>query len=207
MIVGNAKGYVRLVMNRFREIGYRPQLFLVNAADCGVPQRRERVFFCALRNDIDRPPLVFKPTHRWVSAGEACQDLWELTEAERLHTKPTPMDLAWWHKTKKGDGSGYATARTRETGKRAAFNWIRLDESRPSNSLSATDTIRHWNECRGLTLREWNRLGSFPDDYLAKSCKIGKYIVGMSVPPRMTETLARAVADQWLRSNTSTSNS
>ncbi|MEG7603147.1 DNA cytosine methyltransferase, partial [Listeria monocytogenes] len=53
MILGNAKGYTKMVMQRFRDIGYRPQLFLVNAADCGVPQRRERVFFCAIRNDID----------------------------------------------------------------------------------------------------------------------------------------------------------
>jgi hypothetical protein len=50
-----------------------------------------------------------------------------------------------------------------------------------------------------LTFREWKRLGSFPDDYVAKDEKIGKYMVGMSVPPRMTEYVARAVIDQWLK--------
>ena len=75
MRIGNAKGYTKLVMARFKEIGYRPQLFLVNAADCGVPQRRERVFFCALRNDIPAPPLQLAPRHRWISAGEACSDI------------------------------------------------------------------------------------------------------------------------------------
>ena len=45
MIIGNAKGYTKLIMALFKELGYRPQLFLINAADCGVPQRRERVFF------------------------------------------------------------------------------------------------------------------------------------------------------------------
>jgi DNA (cytosine-5)-methyltransferase 1 len=34
MILGNAKGYTKMVMARFREIGYRPQLFLLNGADC-----------------------------------------------------------------------------------------------------------------------------------------------------------------------------
>jgi len=72
MILGNAKGYTKLVMQRFKDIGYRPQLFLVNAADCGVPQRRERVFFCALRDDIKAPELILKPKHRWISAGIAC---------------------------------------------------------------------------------------------------------------------------------------
>ncbi len=56
----------------------------------------------------------------------------------------------------------------------------------------------HWNECRRLTFREWKRLGSFPDDYHAKTDKIGKYMIGMSVPPKMTEAVARAVIDQWL---------
>ena len=39
----------------------------------------------------------------------------------------------------------------------------------------------------------------FPDDYQAKTDKIGKYMIGMSVPPKMTEVVARAVIDQWLQ--------
>jgi site-specific DNA-cytosine methylase len=48
---------------------------------------------------------------------------------------------------------------------------------------------------------EWKRLGSYPDDYHAKTDKIGKYMIGMSVPPKMTEQVARAVIDQWLIPN------
>ena len=47
--------------------------------------------------------------------------------------------------------------------------------------------------------REAKRLGSFPDDYHAKTDKIGKYMIGMSVPPRMTEAVARAVITQWIQ--------
>lgn len=198
MILGNAKGYTKLVMQRFQEIGYRPQLFLVNAADCGVPQRRERVFFVAQRNDLNKPALKLQPKHRWISAGEACQDLQELTTEEISNTKPRPLDLQWWHKTKPGDGSGYATAREKETGKRAAFNHIRIDYAKPANTLPAQDNCTHWTVCRSLTFREWKRLGSFPDDYQAKTDKIGKYMIGMSVPPKMTEAVANAVISQWL---------
>jgi DNA (cytosine-5)-methyltransferase 1 len=198
MILGNAKGYTKLVMQRFREIGYRPQLFLINAADCGVPQRRERVFFVALRADLLGSKLELKPSHRWISAGEATADLQVLTAAEKADTKPRPLDLKWWHKTKRGDGSGYATARESEEGKRCAFNHIRLDDRRPCNTLKAQDNFTHWSECRSLTFREWKRLGSFPDDYHAKTDKIGKYMIGMSVPPRMTQAVAYAVIEQWL---------
>jgi len=188
-------------MARFKELGYRPQLFLLNAADCGVPQKRERVFFCAVRNDIEAPPLKLAPTHRWISAGEATSDVQELTAAEVADTKPGGMDMKWWHKTRKGDGSGYATATTKELGKRTGFNTIRLDDLSPSNTLTAGDSMRHWGECRKLTYREWKRLGSFPDDYKAKTDKIGKYMIGMSVPPKMTEQVARAVCEQWLNVN------
>ena len=199
MIQGNAKGYVKMVFDRYKAIGYRPQLFLVNAADCGVPQKRERVFFCALRNDIDRPKLVLSPQHRWISAGEATIDLQDLTEDEVRDTLPTPLDLLWWAKTKGGDGSGYATAIEKSGGKRKAFGSIKLAATIPSNTLIANHTqFTHWSECRKLTYREWKRLGSFPDDYKAKTDKIGKYMIGMSVPPKMTEAVARAVIEQWL---------
>lgn len=51
---------------------------------------------------------------------------------------------------------------------------------------------------RKLSYREWKRLGSFPDDYQAKTPKIGKYMVGMSVPPKMAKAVACAVIEQWL---------
>jgi len=199
MIQGNAKGYVKMVFDRYKAIGYRPQLFLVNAADCGVPQKRERVFFCALRDDIDRPKLVLAPQHRWISAGEATIDVQDLTVDEKVDTLPTPLDLLWWGRTKGGDGSGYATAIEKSGGKRNNFGSIKLAGSRPSNTLTSNHKlITHWSECRKLTYREWKRLGSFPDDYKAKTDKIGKYMIGMSVPPKMTEAVARAVIEQWL---------
>jgi len=200
MLLGNAKGYTKLVMQRFREIGYKPQLFLVNAADCGVPQRRERVFFCALREDIDAPPLKLEMKHRWISAGEATRDLQELTDAEKVDTRACPMDLEWYKKTVPGDDQGYARAVQREGLKRKLFSHMRFSSKKPVNTLtSESGCFMHWSECRSLTFREWKRLGSFPDDYKAKTDKIGKYMIGMSVPPRMMEVVARQVIEQWIK--------
>ena len=185
-----------MIMARFREIGYRPQLFLINAADCGVPQRRERVFFCAVRNDIDVPPLQLAPKHRWISAGEACADVQDLTDAERNDTAPAPNDQRWWPITRPGEDYGAAVVRSGLKAK--LWNHKKLSNVDPARAFTANDTFTHWSECRRLTYREWKRLGSFPDDYQAKSDKIGKYMIGMSVPPKMTEVVARAVCDQWL---------
>jgi DNA (cytosine-5)-methyltransferase 1 len=199
MILGNAQGYTRMVMARFKELGYRAQLFLLNAADCGVPQRRERVFFCALRNDINAPLLKLAPRHPWVSAGEACDDLAVLTKEEAGEVAATEMHLQWWHLTKKGDSYGTAAKAAGRTG---LFSHVRLNDMQPAPTLTCATgdhSALHWDECRRLTYREWKRLGSFPDDYVAKSPKIGKYMIGMSVPPKMTEAVARAVVSQWLK--------
>jgi DNA (cytosine-5)-methyltransferase 1 len=197
MILGNAKGYTKMVMARFREIGYRPQLFLLNAADCGVPQRRERVFFVAIRDDIKAHHLKLAPKHRWISAGEATADLQALTTEEVAQTKAANCYAMLYDATKPGES--LSKARKKTTGKDGYFQAIRMNELAPSHSLiSQPQHTLHWNACRELTFREWKRLGSFPDDYHAKSDKIGKYMIGMSVPPKMTEQVARAVIDQWL---------
>lgn len=197
MIIGNAKGYTKMVMQRFVEIGYKPQLFLLNAADCGVPQKRERVFFCAVRNDVSSVPLFLAPKHRWISASEATADLWELTNSEVENTRNTPLATKYWAGTKQGDCFDKFVKKV--TGKGSWFNSQKLNGGNPSCTLTAHyASFHHWEAPRYLTLREWKRLGSFPDDYKAKSDNIGKYMIGMSVPPRMTEAVARAVCEQWL---------
>ena len=196
LIMGNAKGYVKLIFARLKEIGYRPQLFLLNAADCGVPQVRERVFFIALRNDIEKPNLVLSPMHQWISAKTAISDI-KLMPNEIVETKPTGTDLRFWKETKEGDS--YDIACKRQIGKESFFSHYKLNRNYPARTLTAQcDKFNHWEIMRSFCYREIKRFGSFPDDYYAKNASIGKYMVGMSVPPRMTEVVARAVCLQWL---------
>ena len=191
MILGNAKGYTKMVMARFKELGYRPQLFLLNGADCGVPQKRERVFFCAVRDDIEAPPLKLAPKHQWISTEESCFDV----DSGPGHSRPN--DLKYWPITKPGES--YSNTKKRLGEKEGCFSHIRLHGQRPATTLTANlQTLTHWKYPRELNFNEVKRLGSFPDDYQAKNDKIGKYMIGMSVPPKMTEQVARAVCQQWL---------
>lgn len=200
MIIGNAKGYAKLVMQRFREIGYRPQLFLVNAADCGVPQRRKRVFFCAVRNDIDVPKLELSPKHRWISAGEATADLQLLDKSQRPDAYRKLADIEkYWGQSRLDENFADAHNRLGGAG-RYGFSRVRLSDKKPAPTLTAQSDkdLFHWSECRNLSHAEMKRLASFPDDYYAKTDRIGKYMIGMSVPPKMAEAVARAVCEQWL---------
>lgn len=198
MLLGNARGYTRQIMRRFETAGYRPQMFLLNAADCGVPQRRERVFFCAVRKDVSDRRLNLVANHPWVTIEAAMVDLPEPTPDELAEVQFTSAtDKTWWIRTRPGEGYNDAVVRAGLPSK--LWNHRKLDSRRPANTVAGMEMVKHWSEPRWLTFAEWKRIGSFPDDYVAKDQRIGKYMIGMSVPPLMAETVARAVIDQWLQ--------
>ncbi len=70
LIQGNAKFYAKKIKKDFEKSGYRVQLFLLNAASMGVPQKRERVFFIGLRNDISLPKLKLEFNEKQILFGE-----------------------------------------------------------------------------------------------------------------------------------------
>jgi DNA (cytosine-5)-methyltransferase 1 len=198
LLRGNAKGYVRLIVDRFRTIGYKVQCFLIDAADCGVPQHRERTFFTALRDDIEKPKLILQPKMPWVSAAEACADLQQLTAEEIEQTRPAPSAIRLWPYL--GKGCDFFSAHEVLGERPTQFNQSRLDGDKPSCTITScvTQNQYHWNECRKLTMRELIRLGSFPDNYQFRSRSRAGYLIGMSVPPRMMQFVAGEVTRQWL---------
>jgi site-specific DNA-cytosine methylase len=151
-----------------------------------VPQKRERVFFCAVRNDIEAPALKMIPRQRWMSAGEAIEDLGGKLKGLYLVTAGNERHVL-------------------------AFRLpVHEPYSQPSPTLTATgnsfDLISkdRKTERRQFTFAEYKRLGSYPEDYEAKSETIGKYLVGMSVPPRMMQYVAGQVIKQWLKPESAT---
>jgi DNA (cytosine-5)-methyltransferase 1 len=191
MIIGKAKGYCKLIRQRFWDLGYDVQLFLLNAASMGVPQARERVFFIARRRDLCFPPLRLsfdeKPvTFREVSDNLPFQDLGE--------TEPSDTHRAFWKRTRPGDN--YSTA----AGDRY-FNFMRLAWDKPAPTIlgSSKDKYAHPDELRLLSWIEVSLIGSYPYDYdyLGKNNGMKVYCIGMSVPPAMTAHVAAQMAQQW----------
>jgi DNA (cytosine-5)-methyltransferase 1 len=199
ILLGNAKLYSKRIMERMRELGYRPQVFSINAADCGVPQLRQRVFFCAVRDDVSSAKLVLNPRARHISTGEACADVQVATEEDAIEDSlvAEATHQRFWAKARKGQS--YRNVASRTVGKVSWFNFIRLDDRKPAPTLAASShNYAHWSELRLLNCMEWRRLGSFPDDYAANRPHTLKYLIGMSVPPRMMQYVASEVRKQWL---------
>ena len=87
------------------------------------------------------------------------------------------------------------------TKRQSIYAGARISKTGPCRTITARSRYFHFNECRELSLLEYFRLSSFPDDYKTKNDRLGKYLIGMSVPPLMAKAVARAVCEQWLGVN------
>lgn len=189
MIKGNAKAYSKEVVARFTDAGYRVQLFLLNAASMGVPQKRERVFFIGLKNDFDLPKLNLKFNENIVPFDFATKELPQNGNAEWIRL--TDYQKAIWPKVKPGDNFSTVTGKN-------GFNDYRAPINEVHNTLSAQQhKYYHSTEPRHLYQSEFCAIGSYPQDYNFLNCKYG-YLIGMSVPPVMTAQIAHQIWLQWL---------
>jgi DNA (cytosine-5)-methyltransferase 1 len=168
--------------------GYKIHMALLNAADFGVPQRRERVFIVGVRNDIDGDFSFPRPTHAppsiadgvallpWVTAKDALADL---EDEERLRSLPN-----WeWSRARKNKGQGNRP--------------IRPKELAPTIRAEHHGNIEfHYSLPRRLSVREAARLQSFPDDFVFHAPMSEAYkLVGNAVPPVLAWHLAMALQD------------
>jgi DNA (cytosine-5)-methyltransferase 1 len=186
MLMGNARGYVKQIFERFKEAGYHCQLFLLNASFMGVPQRRERTVFIA--NRIAKK-ITFNFNEKQISIKDAIKDC--TLEGQRV-TWLTPDTKKLWEKVKPGE----PLSKAHPKGHR--FNAIKVNPNRPTNTMAASGDSRpiHWAESRRFTAAECLRVQTFPDDYKCKQAMVG-YVCGMSVPPFMMHRIADQIQKQF----------
>ena len=181
LIQGNAKGYVKQIFKGFRDIGYSCQLFLLNSAFMGVPQKRERTFFIANRLD-KKIKLQFDEKTipvRKISDGID-------TIGEKLTTE---YQVRQWRICPAGSGADV---------KKGGFNSqkkIHPDEP----ALTQTGSQKHFHYLKPNMISDSLviRIQSFPDDYRLLKQK-SNYICGMSVPPFMMQRIALQIYKQLL---------
>ena len=182
LIQGNAKNYVHKIKKGFEDAGYKVQLFLLNAASMGVPQKRERVFFICQRNDLNLPKLFLKFDEKAIVYSEIEDDIFE--------NKVANCDLQYLNICEQGK----PIASVHPKGNR--FNSIKLHPNRVVNTIASGSEIYHYFKIKALSNNELKLAGSYPMDYNFKSVN-AKYLIGMSVPPVMTAQIANQLYLQW----------
>jgi len=196
ILLGKSKGYVKEIVHGLSNAGYDVQIFKLNGVDVGLPQRRVRVFFIARRRDLNLPALKFEPESKHYTFGDVAEFVGDdgaplagekigLTENARRH----------WNKCEQG--KSFETV----AGKGTLFSHVKIKLAAPANTLvsGSAATIYHPTRPRFLTFREWQAIGSFPQDYNYGKATANKrkWLIGMSVPPLMAEYVAKQIKTQW----------
>ena len=200
LLLGDAKNYVREIYREFDLAGYYVQHWLLDASKMGVPQRRERVFFIALRKDLAQPFLHFADMFTEVPKIELNFNEPEIKFGEVYHNytdrELTPSCLNLWNHKKDIDND-LGSINERIFGKPTYFGFKFTKENEVNKTIIANDNTVLFSEPRLLNKDELCCIGTYPKDYNFKANK-PEYLIGMSVPPVMTAQIAKQVYEQWL---------
>jgi DNA (cytosine-5)-methyltransferase 1 len=189
MLQGNAKAYVKKIKTEFEAAGYKVQLFLLNAASMGVPQKRERVFFICQRNDLNFKPLKLSFDEKPILFGDVIEDI--------NYNDLTKNEIYLWNNKKHGDGD-FGVINVRLGNKQNSFTTKLLYKDKVCNTVTAGDNNILFDIPRKTTKNEVCQIGTYPLDYNFKKIE-PKYLIGMSVPPVMTAQIAHQIYLQWLK--------
>ncbi len=178
---------VKQIVSDFKNAGYDVSTNLVNMADYGVPQTRQRVIFLGTRLDcLDRKLTLPHKTHekngidlpKWISMKDAISHFPEPSEDCTI-----PNHVC----------SNYKIAIRNFTGHRKS------DPNKPSPTILARGNggggvvaIPHYNGIRRMTIRESACIQTFPDDFVFSGAMNSCYRqIGNAVPVRFAFLLGK----------------
>lgn len=201
LLLGNAKEYVIKIYEAFDKAGYYCQHFLLDASKMGVPQKRERVFFIALRKDLAKPFLHFADMFTEVPKIELNFNEPEIKFREFADYSGPPITeyakRAWDVRSEKDNN--IADSKKRVPGMKVSdMNTAYVFDDKVCQTLTAKGNCGSllFSKPIRLSKQEFCNIGTFPQDYNF-TCNFG-YLIGMSVPPVMTAQISTKIYDQWL---------
>jgi len=202
---------LRFITNSLTRLGYTYDIWVLNAADYGVPQIRERAFIVGSLGVLPKKPI---PTHQetsscgdsraeWVGVGNVISDLQSNGVAEipghfaggKDHDllKLVPPGSNYLHFTKERN---YPDPKFKWRSRYWSF-LLKLSPDLPSWTIQAKRSNNmgpfHWNN-RILTVQEVKRIQTFPDDWnLSGSIESQWRQVGNAVPCLLASKIADAI--------------
>ena len=184
------------IVKRFNGLGYDVKFKLLNSANYGVPQKRERVIFIGKKKNgkITHP----EPTHsengenglkKWVSIKEAIGDLEDKKETIEFNHIITNHNEEFTEKIKntpigKSVFGNYSDA------------FFKAYPDQPSRTVKENHggVFVHYKHNRVMTPRELARLQSFPDDFIFEGSKSKQLVqIGNAVPVGLAKAIAEHI--------------
>ena len=194
------------IKETFKKTGYEFNYVILNAADYGVPQIRNRVFFFGNRVGVKMEPpspcCDGTDEHPYKTVGEAIGDLADLSddlEFNHVALKHGEINLRRYALIPEGGRLPEDQLPEELYRKNFGNTFKRLHRDKPSLTMVPGHNafpIHPWLN-RSLTVREAARIQTFPDDYVfvgprQKQCMQ----VGNAVPPVMAQCWAKYLKEE-----------
>jgi DNA (cytosine-5)-methyltransferase 1 len=184
------------------ELGYRVEQHLVRAQFHDVPQKRERLLIIAVRDDAKLPLFVPRECNYTISLSEALKKCPPSQGAKYPKRKEEIMKLipegGYWRnlpaKIQKEFMKGSLHLSGGKTGMARRLSW-----SEPSLTLTCSPSQKqtercHPSETRPLTIREYARIQTFPDDWKLAGSVASQYRqIGNAVPVNLGYHIGRCI--------------
>jgi len=219
--MGAAKVKLYQFQNSFESLGYDVTHHVLNAADYGVPQARERLFFVCVRNDVTEALGINaitlnsvtypRPTSKHISLKSAIDDiendpdevkmLFDFVENsfQKKFIEMLPFNPP---KFTKPSDKQYRKLNP----KASCFNMVRSSPYIPSPTLTqqgqqlGVSGVFHYDKNRKFTIKEMKRIMSLPEDFkLTGTFDQQAERCGRMVAPKMLAALATTVYENILK--------
>jgi DNA (cytosine-5)-methyltransferase 1 len=210
------KSALELVENESERLGYKISHKVLNSADYGVAQTRQR-FICVgvikTMNNFEfpkqthsDPKKTIKGTKKWVTCGDILNDIdFDLPEDEKKKAGSKHKDLL----PLIPPGENYLFLTKERNHPNPSFKWrsrywsflLKLSPNRPSWTIQASHSNNmgpfHWKN-RFLRIDEIKRIQSFKDEHIfLGSFKEQWRQVGNAVPPKLSNVIASEIINQY----------
>lgn len=196
LVKGSAKGYFKEIYRSLAGAGYRVEARMVDASRLGVPQRRRRMIFLGVREDLGVAPAFPSPSREIYSIEDALRTVTPNESIEDPQERGPSLE-------KYAIGKEWDRLRPGEKG--VYLNFIKPIRWEPAPTITQTAgnpgaaSIVHPISKRKFSVPELRRLCSFPDDFvLTGTYQQRVERLGRSVPPLMMRAIARTIATEIL---------
>lgn len=189
LVTGKAKGYFKLILQEFKNIGYNVKAKILKADRLGVPTMRERLIFVATRNDLNIDPAFPKPKNYKRIVADAYED-----EIQGEHHEVHNFAKMLWARAVKENNSSLAAISKKYYGKDRYFSHRIVFPNKSCNTLTTKPSHYHHKYPRTLTIPEIKAISSFPTDFkLTGSFTKQWERIGRAVPPLMMKEVALSI--------------